>query len=114
VARPKHKLKRDRQFNVSLTVREHELLHERAAASGMRPVDYGRARLFGERRTTEFRAASGHHLDPLFHAELSRLGNNLNQIARQLNALRQPAPPMLEPLLLQIRDLINKGGAGGS
>ena len=112
VARPKHKLKRDRQFNVSLTARELELPFERAAALGMRPVDYGRARLFSERHASVGRnSAGGPHLDPLFKAELSRLGNNLNQIARQLNKFESAAPPVLQPLLLEIRALINKGAA---
>ena len=110
MARPKHKMTRDRQFNVALTARELELLHARAAASGKRPVDYGRARLLAERRIAPARAESnGPHLDPLFHAQLLRLGNNLNQIARRLNTFGHPAPPTLEPLLRQIRALINQG-----
>jgi hypothetical protein len=78
----------------------------------MRPVDYGRARLLGQRGGEA--AASGApapHLDPLFLVELSRLGNNLNQIARWMNRFRQPAPPSLEPLLQEIRRLIAKAGA---
>jgi hypothetical protein len=115
VGRPKHKLKRDRQFNVGLTSREHELLQERARAAGMRPVDYGRARLFGEARHRAIAAAdNGRHLDPLFQAQLSRLGNNLNQITRRLNVLEVPPPPSLEPLLRHIRALLAKGTSHGS
>jgi hypothetical protein len=105
---------RDRQFNVGLTAHEHKVLLERATALGMRPVDYGRAQLFRERRSfTAREARNGPHLDPLFLAALSRLGNLLNQITRRLNVLEFPAPPSLEPLLQEIRDLITKGQAGG-
>jgi hypothetical protein len=114
MARPKQKLKRDRQFNVAVTAHELEMLHARAAARGMRPVDYGRARLFAERRTTEVHAAGAPHLDPLFLTHLSRLGNNLNQIARRLNTVGQPAPPTLEPLLREIRALLSRRAWGGS
>jgi hypothetical protein len=99
---------------MSLTTRELELLRARAAAAGMRPVDYGRAQLFADRRSSRAPVALAPHLDPLFLACLSRLGNNLNQIPRRLNATRQPAPPTLEPLLREIRILIGRGGAGGS
>jgi hypothetical protein len=117
MARPKQHEIRDRQLNLNLklTAREHEMVQRYAAARNMRPVDYGRAQLFGESHAAAARAgSSGPYLDPLFQASLSRLGNNLNQIARQLNALRYPAPPTLEPLLLEIRALINRGCSGGS
>lgn len=107
--RPKLDIVRDRQFNVGLTQREHELLLQRAARAGMRPVDYGRARLFAEWRISAQHASGAAHLDPLFLNALVRLGNNLNQIARRLNTIGQPAPPSLEPLLGEIRQLIARG-----
>jgi Bacterial mobilisation protein (MobC) len=112
LARPKHKLKRDRQFNMSLTAREHELLHTRAAACRMRPVDYGRARLFTDKRVGDAPTASRPHLDPLFYAHLSRLGNNLNQVARKMNAFGQPVPPDFDELLRDIRSLISRCSVG--
>jgi hypothetical protein len=105
MARPEIKEKRDKQFNVAVTLHELELLHARAAAAGMRPADYGRARLFAEWRTSA-RQAAAPHLDPLLIAGLSRVGNNLNQIARRLNTLDMPTPPSLEPLLQEVRALI--------
>jgi hypothetical protein len=114
MARPKQKLNRDRQFNVAVTARELEVLHARAAACGMRPVDYGRARLFAERRTADAKPAGEPHLAPLFLTHLSRLGNNLNQIARRLNTVGQSAPPTLEPLLRELRALLSTGGPRGS
>jgi hypothetical protein len=112
VARPKKQLKRDRQFNVSLTTRELELLFARAAAAGLRPVDYGRAQLLNEPRAPRPATAGGPHLDPLFRAQLSRIGNNLNQLTRKVNTLDMPPPPTLEPLLREIRALIAKGVGG--
>jgi hypothetical protein len=115
LARSKQRLKRDRQFNVGLTAPEYDLLLSRAAASGMRPVDYGRARLFGERRGVTFTEPdAGSQIDPLFQTHLSRLGNNLNQIARRLNRLGYPPTDSLEPLLREIRALLAKGRASGS
>jgi len=112
MGRPPNKIKRDRQFNVGLTGREHELLLARAGRAGMRPVDYGRARLLGTRSDPALAlGAPAPHLDPLFVANLSRLGNNLNQIARRLNTLGFPPPPSLEPLLRQIRILITQAGS---
>lgn len=114
MGRPTLEIKRDRQFNIGLTAPEHDLLLSRAARAGMRPVDYGRARLFAEWRVNAQDVSAAAHLDPLFAQQLIRLGNNLNQIARRLNLIGQPAPPALEPLLAEIRRLIAKGVAGGS
>ena len=88
------------------------MLLARASRAGMRPVDYGRARLLGMAdRGNSARGAPAPYLDPLLLATLSRLGNNLNQIARRLNTLDLPAPPSLEPLLQLIRSLITKAGS---
>ena len=112
--RPKQQNPRDRQFNIGLTAREWAQLHRRAAALGMRPVDYGRARLFAEWRVAEAAAASAGHLDPLLLAQLSRIGNVINQIARRMHVFGQPAPPSLDALLQQVRALISRRIPGGS
>lgn len=78
----------------------------------MRPVDYGRAKLLGAAdRGIHAHDAPAPHLDPLLIVQLSKIGNNLNQIARRLNTLDLPAPPSLEPLLQLIRSLIAKAGS---
>lgn len=110
MGRPLIKIKRERQLNVALTLAEHELVLARAARAGMRPVDYGRARLLGAANRPLGSGAPAPHLDPLLLATLSRLGNNLNQIARRLNTLDLPAPASLEPLLQLVRSLIVKAG----
>jgi hypothetical protein len=113
MARPKQHELRDRQFNLKLTARELEMVQQRAAARGMRVAHYGRAQLLAEWRMTEATAlARTPHLDPLFLASLSRVGNNLNQIARKMNTFNQPAPASLEALLQEIRTLISRGGGG--
>jgi hypothetical protein len=109
MADTKQKIIRDRQFNVAVTTDELKRIHARAVARGMRPVDYGRARLLGSGRMDANAEAARPHLDPLFYASVSKLGNNLNQIARRLNTFGDPAPAALEPLLREIRAIINKG-----
>ena len=115
MARPKtpEAKRRSRQISIGLTTREHALLHARSASLGLRPVDYARARLFGGKVGTDA-AHHAPHLDPLLLAQLSRVGNNLNQIARRMHAFDQPAPPSLDALLQQVRALINRGAGDGS
>lgn len=79
----------------------------------MRPTDYARAKLFSDWQVANGEAARRpaaplSHLDPLFMAALSRLGNNLNQITRRLNTFSMPPPPSLEPLLHEIRSLVGR------
>lgn len=114
--RPPSKIRRDRQLNFSLTGDELTALQSRADAAGMHLVEYGRDLLLRRR------APSARHADPeateaqtalaraalLLVHELRRLGNNLNQIARRLNTREEPAPPSLEPLLREIRALLNR------
>ena len=111
VARPTKRDKRDHQLNLKLTAREQAWVYRRAAAAGLRPVDYGRAQLLSERALKAARINAPPHLDPLFLAQLSRIGNNLNQIARKMHAFGQPAPPMLEHLLSEIRASIRQAGS---
>jgi hypothetical protein len=111
MARPTKHEKRDRQLNLKLTGREFDYVAARARRRAQRPVDYARTQLLADRPVRTH--ASHGHLDPLFLLQLSRLGNNLNQIARRLNGLSMPAPEALGPLLKDIRELIRKGAADG-
>ncbi|MHB8267432.1 plasmid mobilization relaxosome protein MobC [Bradyrhizobium sp.] len=112
MARPIKHEKRDRQLNLKLTRREFDWICARSARQALRPVDYVRAQLLADRPIRS--PAKQGHLDPLFLLQLSRLGNNLNQIARRLNVMRLAAPEGLVPLLEEIRNLIRKGAADGS
>jgi hypothetical protein len=112
MARPRQIEVRDRQMNIKLTAREFEFVCQCAAASGVRPVDYGRARLLMEWRASEAIVGVGPKSDPAFRVQLSRIGNNLNQIVRRMNSFDEPCPPTLEPLLQEIRSLINRSEDG--
>jgi hypothetical protein len=76
-------------------------------------VDFGRAQLFAERPVRLRPLAGSSLLDPLFIAQVSRIGNNLNQIARRMNARDVQPPPSLVPLLDAIRDIIRTGSSNG-
>ena len=112
MGRPKVKDRRDSQLNFSLTADELTTLKSRATAAGMHLVDYGRAMLLRDhRRTTELPNPNGEalRLQRLLHAQLSRLGNNLNQIARRLNSGGETVPMSLPILLDEIRCALRRG-----
>jgi hypothetical protein len=113
MARPTKSERRDRQLNLKLTLRELAWLRARAARSSMSLVDYGRAQLLADRPLRSRPLPGTNRLDPLFVAQVSRIGNNLNQIARRMNGLDIPPPPELVPLLDTIRDLIRAGARRG-
>ena len=102
---------RDRQFNVGLTAHEMEIVQRAARLAGMRPVDYGRARLLSRPGRIARTSEAVRHLDPLFLVQLSRIGNNLNQVARRLNDLALPEPEDLAPLLMEIRQILRSAGS---
>jgi len=106
MGRPKLQITRDRQFNVGLTAAEFAELQRAARLAGMRPVDYGRAKLLSKPGRIARTAYDVRQLDPLLLVQLSRIGNNLNQIARGLNALSLPAPEDLAPLLADLRSIM--------
>jgi Bacterial mobilisation protein (MobC) len=115
MSRPRKNIRRDRQLNLSLTQGEEETVRARAAAAGMRVVDFGRAMLLRARpasapaQPAEVEVQAASYAERLIYEQLKRLGNNLNQIARRLNATRHAPPPSLEPLLKQIRAILNRG-----
>lgn len=108
MGRPSKYETRNRQLNLKLTAREHEWVCGRAAKVGMQPVDYGRLQLLAEQSVARSRRAAGAHLDPLFLQQLSRIGNNLNQITRRLHQLGVTAPPDLGPVLEAIRQVMQR------
>ena len=94
------------QLNLSLTESELLNIKERAEALGMRPVHFGRAVLLNGGVTAASKAEPVNPALRLIHAQLVRLGNNLNQAVRRLHQTDQPLPADLEPLLEDIRSLI--------
>ncbi len=108
MGRPRKEDPRCCQLNLSLTRVELETLKSRAYAAGLRLPDFGRARVLKETENARPSRAPP-RIEQLFVAQLIRLGSNLNQIARQLNSMRTPAPPpSLEPLLQEIRSLLKR------
>jgi len=107
--RPEQKIKRDEQLNLRLTAYERESLSRRAAKAGLRLADFGRWLLLSDRRVVVRNAPPAPEIEHLLFEQLKRLGNNLNQVARRLNAMNLPAPPSLEPLLRDIRALLDRG-----
>lgn len=79
----------------------------------MRPVDFGRAQLFADRPVRMQRYSAHPHLDPLFVAQISRIGNNLNQLTHSFHKGAIPVPSDLESLLQAIRAIIRKGSPDG-
>jgi Mobilization protein NikA len=111
MGRPRKTEPRDRQLNVSLTAIEYESLVRRAEAVGMRPAHFGRAVLLGGSRASVGKSEPTSNLPRLVHAQIVRLGNNLNQMVRHLHQTGDPLPPDLEPLLNDIRRLIARGAS---
>jgi hypothetical protein len=109
MGRPTISEPRCHQLNLSLTARELESIQKRAAALGMRPVHFGRAMLLDHKRQPVVDAAlGGAQMDRLVYAQLVRLGNNLNQMVRHLHRTGDPLPGDLEPLLNDIRHLLER------
>ena len=109
--RPRLPVLRDRQLNLRLTRAEFEGVKARADSSGLRIVDYGRAVLLGDKAVLA-RASAGSAAERLIHAQLRRLGNNLNQLVRHLHMTKEPPPANLEPLLQDIRQALRSRSHG--
>ena len=106
MGRPKKSEPRDRQFNLSLTASEFENIKRRAHTVGMRPIYFGRALLLDQGKKVPASFGTPGNLDRLIYDQLTRLGNNLNQMVRHLHRTGDPLPADLEPLLNDIRQII--------
>jgi hypothetical protein len=106
MGRPKKTEPRSQQLNLSLTATELESIKRRAKAVGMRPVHFGRALLLDQGTRVTAQRELKNNTKKLVYAQLSRLGNNLNQMVRHLHQTGDPLPADLEPLLTDIRQII--------
>lgn len=111
MGRPQVSDPRNHQVNFSFTEAEIDLLRRRAHQAEMRLVDYGRLVLL--RKSSMPTAAPVAQIDRVTYEQLKRLGNNLNQIARIVNATRSLPPRGLEELLRDIRLVLNRGAILG-
>lgn len=109
MGRPTKSEPRSYQLNLSLTASELERIRKRAEAVGMRPVHFGRAMVLDEDRRTAPEAGDDNNASKLLYMQLIRVGNNLNQLVRHLHRHGGPLPHDLEPLLRDIRLLLEKG-----
>ena len=108
MGRPTKAEPRCKQLNLSLTESELESIRTRAEAVGMRVVHFGRALLTDHDRKIAPKLAPEGNIQRLIYAQLVRLGNNLNQIARHAHRTGDPLPTDLEPLLKDIRQIIDR------
>src|SRR4051812_7032103 len=107
MGRPKIREKRERQLNIALTQAELVAAKRRADEHGMRLVDFARAAVCSGAVNVETTIAAV-TFDRLTLQQWKRAGNNLNQVARQLNALGRVAPADLDGVLGDIRRLIQQ------
>jgi hypothetical protein len=105
MARPTLLIKRDQRLVIKLTPAEYALLQTRAEAVGLRLVNYARSLLLPQEAARQAIAAVSRY-DRLVYSEWHRVGSNLNQVARQLNAFGSVQAPAIEDLLRDIRALI--------
>jgi hypothetical protein len=101
--RPRKIELRDKQLNLRLTAAEFENIRNRAAALGMHPVNFGRSVLLDERAVMPVRSGADTSRSRLAYQQLTRIGNNLNQMMRHLHRTGEPVPADLVPLLADIR-----------
>lgn len=109
--RPKSAERRDCQLNFSLTRTELTTLQTRAAAADMHLVEYGRAQLLRAPKFVpppEIAVVNGLRADRLVVVQLKRLGNLLNQLVRRCHARDEPMPPLLAPLLADLRAILDR------
>ncbi|MGD1035922.1 MAG: plasmid mobilization relaxosome protein MobC [Roseiarcus sp.] len=109
MGRPTKSEPRCKQLNLSLTASELESIRRRAAALGMRPVHFGRAVLLDENHAVALKRQPDGNFGRLVYAQLVRLGNNLNQMVRHLHRTGDPVPYDLDPLLRDIRQVLERG-----
>ena len=94
-----------RNFTLRLSATEREQVEERARLLKLTPSDYARACLV--QGTVKIVREDGH--DPEKVRALLAIGNNLNQIARRLNASGE-VPPLLSEVLGLVRAVLTEAG----
>ena len=105
MARPRQAETRN-NYTVRLTSAERAEVEKRAALLGLKPPAYIRKCIV--QGTVRVVQEEGH--DPEKVRALVSLGNNLNQIARRMNASGAEAPPYLGALLQTIQAILTESG----
>lgn len=114
MARPKLTAPRDRHVSFRINAEEHFKLLAKAHTSGMSVGDYVRSQALSDRAvrsplprvvlTADVGTDVVHHL--------RKIGVNINQIARHCHQTKLPPPPNLDPLLAELRALLNRAWSG--
>jgi hypothetical protein len=96
------------QVNIRLTADENRKLNEFASASGLSPANWIRAKLFSGKSP----AAKMSPLDASIFHELKKIGVNLNQVTRKINAGEFPKEYIgrqleLAELLKRVIEILN-------
>ncbi len=103
--RQKQLVTRDHQQKLSFTGAEHEVLQRRADQAGMRLFAYARAVLLNEEVRQAVTVSLSTH-DRLVYHQWIRVGSNLNQLARRLNALESVSADEIAAVMRELRELI--------
>jgi hypothetical protein len=110
MARPKTEKAKQRAewFGFRLTLAERETINSAAANVGLSPSEYVRRCAFnGTVRVIHDKRKA----DPALMLNLLAIGNNLNQIARKLNATDRTAANLDDTIII-LQELLNKVGQG--
>jgi len=97
------------KLKLYFTATEYECLVRRAKAIGARPTHFGRMLVLDKEVVPEPHLRTPSYAEKLNYLALSRVGSNLNQMMRHLHHTGDPAPADLEPLLRDIRQIIERG-----
>lgn len=107
MGRPKVSSLRDVQLKLNLTATEYECVVRRAKTVGMRPNHFGCAMVLNKDIGSAVNRRSPSNAERLIYHTPSRVGSNLNQMVRRMHQTGEPAPADLEPLLTDIRQIID-------
>jgi hypothetical protein len=94
--------KRQVQVNIRLTADENNKVNEFAAACGLSPANWIRAKIF----TGKFPVVKMSPLDASVYLELKKIGVNLNQVTHKINAGEFPKEYLARQL--ELAELLKK------
>lgn len=108
MGRPKVSNLRDMRLKLYFTATEYECIAQTAKAARTRLTPYGRFVIL--KKLAALGPGQNEPRNPLRldYLALRSLGNDLNQMVRHVHQTNEPAPIDLEPLLTDIRQIVNR------